>query len=167
MGNYVLCKSPVVKLDLMVAEKYSAQLVSYIQRMGCTYASDDKTEPVKGRAYRVFHDIQQKNGHNLAELIGLFYSLEWGSLREGDEDSKFYMMLTPHRKGKGKKKHVCEDRKETDSGSDSGDRGEPAGNPEPGDVDGCSGDGIDFGDPRFDDPWEFPGEATTCDGRCE
>ena len=167
MSNYILCKSPVVKLDLMVAEEFSAQLVSYMQRMGCTYESDGETEPVPGKKYRVFHDIQHRRGCNLAELIGLFYSLEWGNLVESNGQSKFYMMLTPHRKGKGKKKHVCEDRTETDSGSNGGDRGEPADPAGPEQVDGYPGDGIDTGDLSINDPWEFPGETTTCDGRCE
>ena len=152
--NYVICKDPGLELDLMVEEAFYPQLVSYIQRMGCKYARERAVTPRKGRIYHVLKDLTGPNGAAVGEVIGLFYSLEWGGLLEGEEARKFYIMVRPKRKGK--KKHADKNRKEPDQGSNRGDRGEPTGNSGSEPLGRPAGDGPDAGVIGADDLWEFP-----------
>lgn len=154
MSNYILCKNPKTQLNLMIDEQFEPQLVSYIQRMGCRYAKETRTKPINGRVYSVLKDIQGPNGAAVGELIGLFYSLEWGSLMEGT-DRKFYIMISQR---KEKKKHAQKNRKADCAGSESGNSGKSSGNSGRGEgpVDGPAGDGLD-GWPDDDDIlWEPP-----------
>lgn len=153
MSNYILCKAPNLQLNLMIDEQFAPQMVSYIQRMGCTYAKEAHTKPINGRIYTVLKDIQGKTGAELGELIGLFYSLEWGSLTEGEAARKFYIMVSQKRK---EKKHASKTRKETGSGSNGGNRGESSCDPGQGPVDGSVGDGFDAGVIGANDLWELP-----------
>jgi hypothetical protein len=153
--GYVIIKNPAVQMDLMVKKQYQPQLVSYMERMGVRYANEvtgtiweDSTEE-----WVKLYDISGESGKSVGELIGLFYSLEWGHLTAEDED-KFYIMLHPARKGK--RKHARKNRKETGTGSNGGDSGESSGYSEPGQVGGPAGDGYDAGDPGADDLWESP-----------
>lgn len=152
--NYILCVNPNVRLDLMVEESFYPQLVSYVQRMGCTYAEERTAKPGNGRVYRVLKDIQGKTGGAVGELIGLFYSLEWNNLKDGESGRKFYMMINPRRKGK--KNNAGKNRKETDQGGNGGNSGEPAGYSESGPVVGPAGDGNDAGTDGSDDLYEPP-----------
>lgn len=162
--NYVVAKHPNVLVDMMVEERFYPQLIGYFQRTGCHYKKEREADPKNGKKYRVLKDVTGPGG-NLGELIGLFYSLEWGNLIEGEPHGKFYIMINPRRKGK--KKNVREDRKEADSGSEGGDRGESTGDAGPEQMGGSDRDWLNLGDVSFDDPGEFPGQPTTCDGRCE
>ena len=164
MGRYIVCKSPVVRLDMMVKEEMHAQLVSYMMRTGCVYESEEKCNPGNGTKWVCLKGIEGPSGYSLGELIGLFYSLEWGNLIEGHED-KFYLILNT--KKKGKKKHVREDRQETDTGCESGNTGEPGVAAEPGPLAGYCGECSHAGAAGCDDPGEQPGMPSTCDGRCE
>ena len=164
MGRYIVCKSPVVRLDLMVKKELHAQLVSYFERTGCTYEKEDAGNPGNGEEWVCLKNIEAKRGSDIGELLGLFYALEWGNLVEGHDD-KFYIIMNA--KKKGKKKHVREDRKEVDSGSDSGDSGESGEPAEPGQVAGPTGEWPDIAVPGFDNSGEQPGMPSTCDGRCE
>lgn len=152
--NYVVCAHPDVQIDLMVDQEFYPQLVSYVQRMGCSYKKERTAKPGNGRVYKVLKDIHGKNGGAVGELLGLFYSLEWGSLLEGEAARKFYIMINP--RGKGKKKHVGKDRKKAGQGSDGGDSGESSGYSEPGTMGGSSGDGTGAGSAADNDLWEFP-----------
>ena len=151
--NYVFCKNQNLQLDLMVEEAFYPQMVSYIQRMGCRYREERAVTPRKGRIYHVLKDITGPNDAAVGEVIGLFYSLEWGSLLRGEE-RKFYIMVNPRRKGK--KKHADKNRKKADQGSNCGDRGEPAGNSGSEPLGGSAGDGPDAGVIGADDLWELP-----------
>lgn len=154
---YIVCKHPAVRMDIVVKKEYEPQLVGYFERMGCKYEKEDPYTPMKGVEYVILRDISAANGRSIGELLGLFYSLEWGHLVEGKESDKFYIMVNPRRKKKGAKKHVQTNRPEPDQGSHSGNSGESSGNPGPGTVGGPAGDGIDAGfaaDP--DDLWEEP-----------
>ena len=148
--SYVVIKNSSIKMDLVVKKEYQPQLVSYIERMGCTYAKETAGEK---NGFVCLHDISAPCGRNIGELIGLFYSLEWGHLVEGLPDDKFYILLNTRKKAK---KHVHKNRKETDSGSEGGDRGEPSGNPGSEQVGGPAGDRLDAGNPVTDDLWESP-----------
>lgn len=155
MGRYIICKDPSIQIDLIVREDLLPQLVSYIQRTGCTYAKEKPMNlhgphELDGTAVRhvCLKDVQSTKGVDLGELIGLFYSLEWGNLVEGRED-KFYVMI---KKRKGIKHHVHKNRAETNSGSESGDRGEPAVNSGSGPVDEPDRDGSDTGSAGTDNP---------------
>lgn len=152
--NYIVHADPNVSLDLMVEESFYPQLVSYFERMKCRYTEERAVKPVKDRNYRVLKDISGPNGASVGELLGLFYSLEWGSLREGETGKKFYIMI--HQRRKGKKKNAGKNRKEADQGSNGGDSGEPAGYSEQGPVGGPAGDSDDAGYPGPDDLWELP-----------
>ena len=148
---YILSKSPVVRLDMMVEAEFYPQLVGYMQRMGCTYAEERKIEPGNGKQYAYLVDIQGQYGKNIGELIGLFYTLEWPALNDG-KDSKFYLILNP--KKKGKKKNGCEDRKAADEGCNGTAGGESAGGTESGQMDGSAGDGDgDWADGFDIDQW--------------
>lgn len=153
MSNYIYCANPNLQLNLMIDEQFAPQLVSYIQRMGCTYAKEVHTKPLNGRIYTVLKDIQGKTGAAVGELIGLFYSLEWGSLTEGDTARKFYIMIGQRRK---EKKNADKTRKEVHTGSNGGDRGESSCDSGQGPVDGPVGDRFDIGAIGADDLWEFP-----------
>ena len=167
--NYSIMMHPVVRMDLIVDRKFEPQLVGYIQRMGCTYAEERNIngfEPSGKKEWVILKDVKGPNGGKLGELIGLFYSLEWGNLMSGDEQSKFYIIMNPRRKGK--KDNVCADRKETGTGSDSGDSGDEAGTAGPGPVDGAAGDGTDVGTAGADDSGELPGSVEAAgDSDCE
>lgn len=152
--NYVVFANPNVTLDLMVDEEFYPQLVSYCQRMGCKYAKERTAKPFKGRKYRVLKDITGPNGSAVGELLGLFYSLEWGTIVEGGTQRKFYILINQRRKGK--KKNAGKNRKEVGKGSDGGDSGESSCDPGSGPVDGYSGDGVDAGSDGADDLWESP-----------
>lgn len=152
--NYVVCANPNTSISLMVPEEFYPQLVSYVQRMGCKYAEERAAKPVNGRNYRVLKDISGPNGGAVGELLGLFYSLEWGSLVEGESQRKFYIMINPRRKGK--KKNAGKNRKEADQGSNRGNPGEPAADTGSEQVDRPAGGGIDAGDAGDDDLWELP-----------
>ena len=151
--NYIIQKDPAVRIDLMTDKQYLPTLVSYCQRMGCKYEKEVECKPIKGREYVVLKDISGKNGAGVGELIGLFYSLEWGSLIEGETQKKFYILINRRRKAK---KHAGKNRKETGAGSDGGNSGEPAGNAESEQVVGPVGDGCDDSDFTVDDLWESP-----------
>ena len=152
--NYVVVSHRSIRIDLMVDQEFFPQLVSYCQRMGCTYAEERTAKAVNGHVYRVLKDVKGPNGGALGELLGLFYSLEWGALAEGITKRKFYMMINPRRKEK--KKNAGKNRKEADQGSNGGDSGEPSGNPGPGPVGGSAGDGADAGTAGDDGLWELP-----------
>ena len=164
MGRYIVCKSPVVRLDLMVKKELHAQLVSYFERTGCTYEKEDAGNPGNGEEWVCLKNIEAKRGSDIGELLGLFYALEWGNLVEGHDD-KFYIIMNA--KKKGKKKNVREDRKEADSGSESRNPGEPYKSAEPGQVAGTGREYYNAGTAGPDDPGEQPGIPSTCDGRCE
>ena len=151
--SYILHKSPAIKMDIMVLKEFQPQLIGYMQRMNCTYAKEEEIDPKNGKIYILLSDITSKNGKNLGELIGLYYSLEWGHLND-ERDDKFYIILNPRRK-KGKK-NVHKDRKETDGRSESGNGGEAAGDSGSGPVGGSAGDGINPGADDDSDLWEQP-----------
>ena len=152
--NYIVQANPNVRLDLMVEESFYPQLVSYCERMKCKYAEEHTVKPVKDRVYHVLKDISGPNGACVGELIGLFYSLEWGNLIEGGTHKKFYIMINPRRKGK--KKNAGKNRKEADQGSNGGAAGEPSGDSGSGPVGGPAGDGASAGTDGTDDLWELP-----------
>ena len=152
--NYVVCANPNVTLDLMVDEEFYPQLVSYVTRMGCKYAKERTAKPIKGRKYHVLKDITGPNGGAVGELLGLFYSLEWGTLAKGESQRKFYIMI--NQKRKGTKKHAGKTRKENAKGSDIGTSGESSGNPGSGTVGGLAGISVDAGFTGDDDLWELP-----------
>ena len=152
--NYILSKDPSIRLDLMIDEQFAPQLVSYIERMGCKYVKEAVVKPVNGRIYRVLKDISGPNGAAVGELIGLFYSLEWGSRVEGEAARKFYMMVYPRRKEK--KKHANKNRKKADQGSNGGDRGESSCDSGSGEVVGPVGDWDVVNVDCPDDLWESP-----------
>ena len=151
--NYIIQKDPSIRIDLMVEKRFLPTMVSYCQRMGCKYEKETECKPIGDRNYVVLKDISGKNGATVGELIGLFYSLEWGTLMEGENQKKFYILINRRKKAK---KHAGKDRKETGEGRDSGDSGESAGNPGSGTVDQPAGDGDDSGDFGVDDLWELP-----------
>lgn len=164
MGRYIVSKSPVIRMDLMVKKEFQPQLVSYIERTGCTYEREDYSKPIDGSEWVCLKNVQGKTGWNLGELLGLFYSLEWGSNTEERVD-KFYVILNA--KKKGKKKNVCINRKEAGSGRKGGNAGETTGDIQPGQNDGsCRGADL-AGDAGVDDSGDQPGLPSTCDGRCE
>ena len=150
--NYVVCAQDV-KIDLMVEQEFYPQLVSYVQRMGCSYTKERTAKPGNGRVYKVLKDIHGKGGA-VGELLGLFYSLEWGALKSDKDARKFYIMINPARKGK--KKDADKNRKKAGQGSNSGNSGESSGYSEPGSVGGPAGDGFDAGLPIDNDLWDFP-----------
>ena len=151
--NYIIHKDPSIRIDLMADKQFLPTLASYCQRMGCRYEKEIACKPIDGREYVVLRDISGRNGAAVGELIGLFYSLEWGTLIEGETRKKFYILINRRKKAK---KHAVKDRKETGKGSGSGTGGEPAGHPGPGQVDQPAGDGDDPGDFGVDDLWELP-----------
>ena len=152
--NYIIQKDPSIRIDLMCEKQFLPTLVSYCQRMGCNYQKETECPPMNGAQYVVLKDISGRNDAAVGELIGLFYSLEWGSLTEGDAQKKFYILI--NRRRKGKKKHAGTDRKETGEGRDGGTGGEPADDSGSGQMDRPDRDGNDPGDAGFDDLWEQP-----------
>ena len=151
--NYIICKHPSIRLDLMCDKQFLPTLVSYCQRMGCKYEKEAACKPIGEREYVVLKDISGKNGASVGELIGLFYSLEWGTLMQGESTRKFYILINRRKKAK---KHAGKDRKETGEGRDSRTAGEPSGNPGSGPVDQPAGNGDDPGDLGIGDLWELP-----------
>lgn len=140
---YIVCKHPGIRMDIMVRRQYWADVVGMIERTGCTYWREDHVEPVKDEPYVILRDIQAKKDHQLGEFLGLLYGLEWKAVTEPeirDVPRKFYILLR-QRKGKKEKRHAEEVREEIRPGSESGDRGEPAGDIQPGEAAGDCGDG--------------------------
>ena len=125
---YMVMKSPAVTIDIMVEKKYLPQLVSYIARMGCVYASERESGPVKGREYVILKDISSNSGKGVGELFNLFYSMAWPT-KMGDPEDKFYIMLNTRKR---ERKDVGENRSETSQGCDSGDQRESTINTESG-----------------------------------
>ena len=152
--NYILMKDNSIRLDLIVDREFLPQMVGYVTRMGCTYTEEKQIEGIKGRDYVLLRDIQGPTCASVGELLGLFYSLEWGSVTKGGDGRKFYIMLNSRRKGR--KKNADKDRKEAGKGSHCGDHGEPSGNSGSEPLGGPAGNGTYIGDPGDDDLWELP-----------
>lgn len=146
---YIIQQHPMIRLDIMVPQKYWAEVVGMIDRAGCTYAEEECTEPMEGRPYYVLRDIQAKNGHDLGEFLGLLYGLEWKVLTDVAEsnDAKFYIMIHPRMRKKEKKNHAEEVREKVHPGSESGNRGESTGDIRPGEASAACGDGDCAGGP--------------------
>ena len=161
MGRYVISKSPVVKMDIMVAKEYLPMLASHCKLSGCSYEREEEVT-LHDRAWVCLKNVEGK-GHQLGVLLGCMYGYE--KINGIDPNEKFYIILNA--KKKGKKKNVCEDRAKVDARSESGTAGEPAGNAGPEQDPGYCGVVSDAGDPGIDDPGEQPGLPDTIDGRCE
>lgn len=137
---YVVCKHPMIQMDLMVKKKYWPNLVSYMERCECTYESEKEYDPGNGETYVCIKDVQSIRGYGLGELIGLFYGMEWASVTGvRPEVDKFYICLNPRKRGK--KDHDGENRAEADPGRKGGDSGESSGSAEHGQAAGSGGDG--------------------------
>lgn len=140
---YVICLNPEVKLDLMVRKEHQAELVSYFARCGCAYKKEKETTFPNGETWVTFKDIYPAhNGRELGDLIGLFYSMEWKNLIEGQED-KYYILIN-RRRGK---KYAGKNRKEVRQRSESGDAGEPDTADRHNEPDGDGGEFADAGNP--------------------
>ena len=125
---YIVCKHPVVCMDIMVLQQYWPRLVSIIQRTGCTYDRENWEELPNGDRFIILRNVEAKQGKQLGELIGLLYGLEWQAMTDEslkNLSNKFYILLKP-KKRKGKK-HDQANRQEAHTGGESGNRGESAG----------------------------------------
>ena len=151
--NYIIHKDPAIRIDMMVDKQFLPTIASYCQRLGCKYEKEVECKPIGERQYVVLRDISGRNEAAVGELIGLFYSLEWGTLMEGETQKKFYILINRRKKAK---KHAGRDRKETGEGRESGDSGESACNTGSGPMGEPAGDGFDPGDIGAGDLWELP-----------
>ena len=125
---YVICQHPATRIDVMVLQEFWPKLVGMINRTGCRYFKEDWMELPNGQNYICLRDIKADKGHQLGEFLGLLYGLEWETVTAGtDEPKKFYILIKPRKKVK---KDAEEHREEIHTGSEGGDRGESAADPE-------------------------------------
>ena len=125
---YIVCKHPVVRIDIMAPEQYWARLAGLVRQTNCIYADEEHVELPNGNKYVTIHDIKGARGHDIGDLLGLVYAMENEDMES--LHNKFYILIKPYKRGKNK--HVQEDRPETGAGCESGDAGE-SGDIQPGD----------------------------------
>ena len=164
MSRYIICKSEGIRMDLMVKKEFEAQLVGYFVRTGCRYEKEVELNPGNGEAWVCLKNVQATRGADIGELIGLLYSVQWGSAGEENHD-KFYIILNANKKGK--KQYAHKNRKEANGRSESGNSGKTSGDIQPEQNGGSCGECVDAGNPCCDYPGEQPGLPDTIDGRCE
>lgn len=150
--SYVVCRDEGIQMDLMVKKKYWPKLIGHIQRSECTYKEEKEIE-ISGESWIRVVDIQAKYGYELGGLLGLFYGMEWDSLKQEDE-TKFYILLG-NKKEAGR--NARKTRKKAHAGRKGGADGKPAGDIRPGKAAGPGGDGAGAGDPGADAVWGIEG----------
>ena len=117
--SYMVCANPLVRIDIMVQQRFWPMLASSIQRCGCKYYKEDWVELSNGFSYVILRDVKADRPHSLGDMFRELHILE----QEDQEGSgKFYILVKPRKRGR---KHDQKDRKETGSGSNGGNEGEP------------------------------------------
>lgn len=157
---YVVCKHPVVRIDIMVPQKLWPQMIGFIKQSGCTYFKEDWIELPNERDYTVIRDIKSEHPWQLGILFGLIKTLESS---EEYAESKIYILIKPRKKGK---KHVQKNRKEAGAGSEGGNAG-GSGDLQPGGTAGPGESGTEFNIPGVDNIRQlemFGGEEGDTDG---
>lgn len=115
---YVICKNPMVRIDIMILQKYWPQMVGMIRQSGCTYFKEDWAELPNGHKYVMIRDVKSEHPNQLGTLFKMLNAMETTAQETKD---KFYILIKPRKKGK---KYVQKDRKEIGTGSESGNAGE-------------------------------------------
>lgn len=135
---HVICKHPMVRLDLRVKKQHWPKLASMIGRCQCHYEAEFESKvDSTGEEWITLKDVQSLRGDQLGNLIGLFYSMEWDSVTEGKED-KFYIMLNMKKR---EKKYDHEHREKVGPGCESRNSGKSAGDIRFGPNSGLGGNG--------------------------
>ena len=130
---YIVNMHPVIKMDLMVLQKYMPKLIGAVINAGCEYEKEDWIELKNGQNYVILRDVRSKRGDQIGDLLKTLYEMDNTVPDETGEPQKFYILLKPRKKAK---KNAQKDREETGAGSEGGAGSEPAGNLESGDFDG-------------------------------
>ena len=139
---YVVCKHPVIRMDIMVLQSFTPQIIGAVMNTGCTYEKEDWVEQPNGQNYLVLRDVTADKGYKLGELIGRLYAMDDTPGEESKALRKFYILLKPRKKAK---KNVQKDRQEAGAGSESGAGRESTGDIQPGQDPGDRDGGNWFG----------------------
>lgn len=121
---YVVCMHPVIRMDIMVLQAFTPQIVNAVINTGCRYEKEDWIEEANGQKYLILRDIHADKGYQLGELLGKLYDLDRIPADEPNGPRKYYILLKPRKKVK---KNVQKDRKETGAGRQGGAERESAG----------------------------------------
>ena len=78
---YVVCKHPVVRIDIMAPEQYWARLAGLVRQTNCIYADEEHVELPNGNKYVTIHDIKASHGHDIGELLRLPFHLRLQGLQ--------------------------------------------------------------------------------------
>ena len=87
---YMICKHPVVRIDIMIPQKYWPQLVGVIQNTGCTYFKEDWMELPNGKDYILLRDVKAEKEYHLGNLFKTLSRMET-EIEDGTE--KFYILI--------------------------------------------------------------------------
>ena len=134
---YVICKHPVIRMDIMVLQQYWPQMAAIVQRTGCKYDKEDWIELSNNDRFVILRNVNSDHGYKLGELLGLLYSLEGQAKADPDRANlKFYILLKP--KKRKEKNNVHKNGQKVHSRGESGTGGASTNdighgqNPEPG-----------------------------------
>lgn len=130
--SVVVCKHPVVRMDLLFKKAMWPAIVNLINNCGGTYDNEDEIT-INNEPWIQIHNVESHNWANMGLIMSVL------SQKISNSPDKVYILINT--KKKGTKNHVEEIRPETDAGSESGDRSEPADNSQQGDNLGSGGDG--------------------------
>ena len=124
---YIVCKHPVIKIDIMVLQSFTPQIISAVMATDCHYEKEDWVEQPNSQNYLVLRDIQADRGDKIGALLNMLYQMDDSPDTESGKLRKFYILLKPRKKAK---KNAQKNRKETGAGSEGGTGREPAEDPE-------------------------------------
>ena len=134
--SVIVCKHPVVRMDFLFKKAYWPAVVNVIYNCDGTYESEDEVI-INNEPWIQIHNVEAPSWRALGNVVAMF-----SQKTAGLKDNIYILINT---KKKGTKNHVEEIRPETDAGSESGDRGEPAVDSQQGDDLGSGRDGSSDG----------------------
>ena len=121
--SFVVCKHPAVRMDLMILEEIWPRVASLAQANAVTYEKEEHVVPEGGKdKYVILRDLKGHcpvGGNNLGEFIGQVYTLSIAEAIAGGK-KKFYVMISPRKRGKKDDEPGKENRQKADSGSEGG-----------------------------------------------
>lgn len=131
--SVIICKHPVVRIDILCKKACWPVVVGTISNCGGSY-DDEEFVTINNEPWVQIHNVEGTNWKSLGNAIALISQKSADSA----EDNIYILINT---KKKGTKKNVEEVRPETDAGCESGDRGESAVDSQQGNDLGSGGNG--------------------------
>lgn len=116
--SFVICKHPAARMDIMALEQYWPQIVSFMERTHVQYEKEEHVVPEGSTdKYVVIRDLKGHcpvGGDNLGEFLGLLHAYE------KEVTGKFYIMISPRKRGKKDDESGKETRQKAGPGSEGG-----------------------------------------------